>query len=174
MTAWIAGLQRFLAIAILACFFLPLCQCTSRPAAPASGDAASASASASAPGPVAGATHAPTVVVYVPAAIVTTGGLGYAPVVFGFAWPLLAVAIARRVRARGPVAAMALDGAEIALAAVTAYYAVQLIRLYGEIRVGGVLLLASLAAYLACSMLALRGDVLAARAQRQRSPRPRT
>ncbi|MFC5475109.1 hypothetical protein [Paraherbaspirillum soli] len=125
--------KRFLAIVILVCFFLPLCQCT--PKADVGDPARSGKSRATE--------------VFIPAATIHFKEIGEALIVALFAWPLAAWAFRRR--AHTVPTEVLLNTAEVICSAASLAYLVLIVRFWGEVRYGGVIAFAGYGSYLATS-----------------------
>lgn len=122
----IERLKRLLALVIMACFFMPLSQCTGKedPSHP----------------------HGAQPHDFVPFAEVEFRDFSGIAITGIFVWPLAAFAARRRFR--GPLPETILNAAEGVLCVGSLYWLIEVISLWGEIRYGGILLVGAFASYL--------------------------
>jgi hypothetical protein len=134
----IEKIRRVLAVVMLTTFFLPLTQCTPK-------QASAASAAPSKPS------------VYVAAESMNwREPKEWSPLLL-FVWPLPSLALLAGVRRRA--VRIATHALELLACAAATYYAVMIIGLWGEIRYGGVILLASLLLYFGFTAYCLRWQI---------------
>ncbi len=158
MASTINKIKRALALIILACFFLPLCQCSSSVPSKWHPDGAPP-AGAAAPAKT-------TIDVFIPVAQVQSDILGGALLVLAFGWPLGFLAARRRTYTEKQELIMNI--VETLLSAAASAYLVSIILVWGQIRYGGVIVLIALAAYFVAAGLVV-GERLRGR-MRNRSP----
>ena len=141
----ITRIKRWLALGILACFFLPLCQCTVMP-------------KASVPEPSSKALQAPQIIVYAGVGLAADDFerqdfAGFAFFVSAFSWPVAAMALHSRMRGR--TAIIGLSAVEVVLGGLSVWGLLQLLRFFPQLRYGGALVLAFVPGYIACSGAAI-------------------
>lgn len=136
----ISTLKRMLALLILACFFLPLCQCSGKSEAPTYTESGKL-------------IETPEVkdIVIIPAEIVEFRHLDEIPLLSAFLWPLAAVLLQSRIRRRWGI--LALNALEIVLAVLSIAGFIHILQFYPELRYGGVLLLGGYACWIIASCI---------------------
>lgn len=138
----ISTLKRMLALLILACFFLPLCQCSGKSAVHACTESGKL-------------THTPATKpsVVIAAQMVEFRHLDEIPLLSAFLWPLAAVLVQSRIRRRWSI--HALNTLEIILAVLCIAGFIQILQFYPELRYGGVLLLGGYVCWIIASCIRL-------------------
>ena len=117
----ILWIKRILSLGILLCFFLPLCQCSSKPQ---------------------GASSTPDTkaFVFVPVEAITFKRADEWPLLLAFLWPVLAIAAEGRVRGKRARVRIVVNTLEILAATASIAGFAQVFQLYPALLLGGVLL----------------------------------
>lgn len=123
-------IKRFLSLVILACFFLPLCQCTAK--APLSENQLRQVAISKSD-------------TFTPATAIELKNLDEIPLILVFAWPLAAIFI--RLLPGPKTAILSTNIVELLLSLASIIYIVNVIRYWGTIKFGGIIYLAAIASY---------------------------
>ncbi|STQ90797.1 hypothetical protein [Iodobacter fluviatilis] len=131
------NIKRSIAIVVLACFFLPLCQCTAKMP----------------PTQNANAQGSTTTEVFVPYEKVRLEDINEVVLVTLFVWPLCFWALRRFAVTR--VKKIAINSAEIVCGLASLFYLGLFFRLWGDLKYGGVIALFSFAIQVAVSAFLL-------------------
>ena len=127
------NIKRALALVVLACFFLPLSQCTAKMAATPNAQAQTKTE------------------VFIPVEAIRLQSVEEVPFVAVFVWPLGFWALRRLVKARR----LAVVGLELACGLASLTYLVLVFQFWGELRYGGVLVLLALLGHVLVSAFEL-------------------
>lgn len=133
----IESIKRLIAIVILICFFLPLCQCSPK-AAPEQGLNSQVAAK---------------VEIFIPYEKFSLKGIEESVLFFVFVWPLIFIAIRKASATR--IKTILVNAMEVTLGVASFGYLFQIIRLWGEIKYGGVISLTAFFCLVTVSLLVL-------------------
>lgn len=131
--------RRTLAGLAMACFFLPLAECSHTAVVPPEATAAPSLPTPATPRVTSGRTRE----VFIAVSAVPPAEIGFWFWLVVFAWPLLALRLAARLRR--PLAQGILHGSELMLGAASLYLVGEVIHLWGSVRYGGILALTAFA-----------------------------